>query len=106
MSALGTEFKYGIRVGPVSGLHLQDYDFEVTTYVNPIRSVTFRKSDTEHVKPIDADSYSVIVDKVNAVKVGRGTVLAQVVVHIPDGDFPDGVRTEVYKDLCTGVTIT
>lgn len=106
MSALGTEFKYGIRIQEIDGYRLEDYDFEVTTYVYTNKSVTYRKNDINHIKPLDTDSYKIIVPSEDAMKIGRGVVMAKVTCHIPDADFQDGYRTEVYDKLCTGVTIT
>lgn len=106
MSALGTEFKYGIRIQEIDGYKLKDYDFDVTTYVYTNKSVTYKKIDTKHIKPLDDDSYMVIVPLDDAMKIGRGMVMAKVTCHIPDADFQDGYRTEVYDKLCTGLTIT
>lgn len=106
MNALGTEFKYGLRMGPIGDVHLEDCDFEVETYVSANRRVVYRKGDVRHVQRIDADSYKVIVYAEDAMTIGRGNVLAKVTIHIPDSDYDDGFRTEIYKSLCTGVTIT
>jgi hypothetical protein len=106
MSALGTEFKYGIRIQEIDGYKLKDYDFDVTTYVYTNKSVTYKKGDTKHIKPIDDDSYMVIVPLDDAMKIGGGKVMAKVTCHIPDADFQDGYRTEVYDKLWTGLTIT
>lgn len=106
MSALGTEFKFGIRVTPIDEMHFDTFDFEVTAYVFENKSVTFKKSDRVHIQKIDQDSYKVVVDAENAMKIGRGRVMAKVEVYIPDADFEDGFRTEVYDKLWTGVTIT
>lgn len=77
-------------------------DFEVTTYVYPNKTVVFKKSDTDFVKPVDNDTYLVVIDSDNAQKVGRGKVLAKLTIHIPDGDFKDGFRTEIYDKIDTG----
>ena len=105
MLALGSEYKYGVTFPPIGGLHLENCDFEVETYVYTNRSVTFKKNDTKHIQKMDADRYMVIVDKESALKVGRGVVLAKLTVHIPDDDFDDGVRTEIYDKLKTEHTI-
>lgn len=106
MSALGTEFKYGIKVQLQDGKHLKDCDFEVTTYVHSNKAVTFSKSDTTHIKPIDDDTYKVIIDSDSALTIGRGRIMAKIVIHVPDDpDYSDGRRTEIYSDLYTGWTI-
>lgn len=106
MSALGTEFKYGVRMPPIGDIHLEMCDFEVETYVYTNKSVKFSKGDTKHIHKIDKDSYMVIVDKESALKIGRGVILAKLIVHIPDNDFEDGFRTEVYDKLQTSWIIT
>lgn len=104
MSAI-SEYKYSIGFPPIDGIHLEDCDFEVKTYVYANKFVTFKKGDETHIKKIDADHYKVIVDKENSLKIGRGKVLAELTVHIPDGDFQDGYRTEVVRDMYTGWTV-
>ena len=101
MSALGTEFKFGVRVSQIDGVHLEDCDFEVSVYVYTNKSVLYKKSDDKHVKKMDEDSYKIIVTSDDALKIGRGRVLATLTIHIPDGDFEDGYRTEVYDKLDT-----
>lgn len=105
MIALGSEYKYGITFPAIGNIHLDDCDFEVETYVYTNRSVTFKKGDEKHIQRMDADRYMVVVDKENALKIGRGVIMAKLTVHIPDGDFEDGFRTEVYDKLCAGWTI-
>jgi hypothetical protein len=106
MSALGTEFKYGLRLTPIDDVHLEDCDFEVETYVNANRRVMYRKGDVKHVQRIDADSYKIIVYAEDSRKIGSGKVMARVTIRIPDSDYDDGFRTEIYNDICTGRTIT
>lgn len=106
MSALGTEFKYGVRMTPIDGIHLENCDFEVTSYVYTNKAVTYRKGDVKHIKRINEDSYKIIVDSEDSVKIGRGKVLAKISISMPDGDFEDGFRTEIYDKIWTGKTIT
>lgn len=49
MIALGSEYKYGVGFPPIDGIHLEDCNFEVKTYVSHNKSVTFEKSDEVHV---------------------------------------------------------
>jgi hypothetical protein len=105
MSALGTEYKYGIRMSPIGDIHLEECEFEVKTYIFSNKGVIFKKGDERHIKKIDADSYAVVVDKENALKIGKGVVVAEVTLHIPDADFDDGFRTEVIDGICTGIVI-
>ena len=101
MSALGTEFKINVHVEPIDGMHMSDYDFEAALFVFTNRKVVFQKSS---MKKVDDDNYIVIVDSVNALKLGRGAVNMEFTAYIPDGDFNDGLRTEK-SVVCTGVTI-
>lgn len=106
MSALGTEFKYGVRMAPINGIHMEDCDFEVTSYVYTNKAVTYSKGDAKHIQRINEDSYRIIVDSEDSVKIGRGKVLAKILISIPDSDFEDGFRTEIYDKIWTGKTIT
>lgn len=101
MSALGTEFKINVHAEPIDGLHMSGYDFEVALFVYTNRKVVFPKAT---MKKVDDDNYLVIVDSVNALKLGRGAVNMEFTAHIPDADFNDGLRTEK-SIVCTGVTI-
>ena len=101
MSALGTELKINVHVKPIDGLHMSDYDFEVAMYVYTNRKIVITKAD---MKKVDDDNYLVMVDSVNALKLGRGAVNMEFTAHIPDADFNDGLRTEK-SVVCTGVTI-
>lgn len=106
MSALGTEFKYGLRIEPIGDLHFDLFDFEVETYVFENKSIIYKKNDGIHIQKIDQDSFKVIVDEADAIRIGRGKVLAKVKVYIPDGDFIGGIRTEVYDKIWTKIIIT
>lgn len=104
MSALVKEFKYGVIMTPLDDIHLDDCDFDIETYVYTNKSVTYHKGDENHLKPIDKDSYKVIVNSEDSVKIGKGRVMTKVTVKIPDADFEDGYRTEICN-LWTGITI-
>lgn len=104
MSALGTEFKINVHVEPIDGYHMSDYDFECMLYVYTNKGVVFKKGD-ESVKQTDEDNYRICVSSEDSAKIGKGAVKLKLTAHIPDGDFPDGLRTEVVDGICTGVTI-
>lgn len=106
MSAFGSEFKYGLRMTPIDDIHLDNCEFEVETYVFANRKVVYKKGDVKHIQRIDDDSYKIVVDAEDAVKLGKGRVMARVTIRIPDSDYEDGFRTEIYDRLCTGETIT
>ena len=89
----------------MDGIHLEDCEFEITAYVYTNKAVTYRKGDAKNLQQIDEDSYKVIVYSDDSVKIGKGKVLARLVIHIPDMDYEDGFRTEIYDGLWTGITI-
>lgn len=100
MSALGTEFKFIVELKPIDGLHMSDYDFECALYVYTNRKVVIPKS--KMIK-VDDDRYKFVVNSIDAMRIGRGRINAEITAHIPDGDFDDGFRT-LKLLLCTDVT--
>ena len=102
MLSFGSEHEYEIRISPIMGIPLKDLDFEVSTYVYSNRAVTFKKTDTEHIKPVDNDTYMVVIDTENALKIGRGKEFAKITLHIPNNHFKDGIQTVILKELETG----
>ena len=106
MSALGTEFKINVHAEPIDGFHMSDYDFECTLYTAFNKRVTYKKSDTVHVKETDSDNYRIIVTSDDCLKLGKGVVYLKFTAYIRDYDFEDNLRTEVVDRICTGETIT
>lgn len=102
MSALGTELELNLHLDPIGGLHMSEYDFEVALFVYTNRKVAISKS---RVKKVDDDNYLVIVEKEDALKLGRGKINAEITAHIPNSNFSDGYRTEILI-LCSEETIT
>lgn len=105
MSALGTEFKVNVHVEPIDGFRMVDYDFECELYAYKSKSAVYRKGD-KAVKKADDDNYLICVSSDEALRIGRGKLKLKLTAHIPDIDYPDGLRTEIADDVCTGVTIT
>jgi hypothetical protein len=101
MSALGTEFKLNIHLEPIEGLRMFDYDFNAEIYTNTDRRVVIPKS---KMRMSDEDNYICMVESSDAIRIGRGLVMVDVVAYIPDDDFYDGLRTEKIT-LCSNVTI-
>ena len=99
MIVLGTEFKLNLHLDLIDGLHMSGYDFECALYVETNRKVVIPKS---RMKKVDDDNYLVIVEQVDAVKIGKGRINADITAYIPDSDFSDGLRTEKLL-LCTDV---
>ena len=96
------ELKINVHAEPISGLHLSDYDFECLFYVHPNRVVSIPKTDMTQV---DEDNYTALITTEIGRKLGIGHVKMQIVACIPDGDFPDELRTEVSEEVCTDAVI-
>ena len=99
MSALG-EYKFILKLDPIDGLHMSDYDFECALYVYTNRKVVIPKS--KMIK-VDDDSYKVVANSIDVMRIGKGKINAEITAFIPDSDFDDGFRTEKLI-LCTKVT--
>lgn len=109
MSALGTEFKIKedkilVKVDPMDGLHMSDYDFDIELHTHPNRSVILNKSNPLVIKA-DEDRYKVCITSEVSRKLGNGAVKLNFIAYIPDPDFPDGYRTSVVENICTGVDL-
>lgn len=92
------ELKINVHAEPISGLHLSDYNFECLFYVHPNRVVSIPKADMTQV---DEDNYTALITTEIGRKLGIGHIKMQMVAYIPDGDFPDELRTEVSEEVCT-----
>ena len=95
---LGTELKINVSIEPIGELTMDDYEFVVDMYCSPKKIATTHKVDAIR---IDSDNYVVIVD---TEVVGAGELKCKVTAQIPDGDFPDALRTEVVA-INTGINI-
>lgn len=100
MSALGTEFKLNINLNPIDGLHMSEYDFECAFYVYTNRKVVIPK---QQMRKVDDDNYIAVINSIDAMRIGRGKVNAEITAFIPDRDFDGGIRTEKLI-LCTDMT--
>ena len=95
---IGTELKLNIHIEPMDSLTMDDYDFEVEVYCSPKKTIVVKKESTIR---IDENNYVVLVDT-NIV--GAGDLKCKFTAWIPDGDFPDSLRTEVVS-VDTGINI-
>lgn len=102
MIVLGTELKINVHVDPIDELHMSDYDFECAFYIYKNKRVVFKKSE---MKRVDDDNYLALINSENAVILGRGKLNMEITAYIPDGDFKDGLRTEI-SAVCTDVIIS
>lgn len=101
MYTLGTEFKINVHVDPIDNLHLRDYDFKCEFYTNINKMIVITKA---QMKQKSDDDYIAIITSELANELGRGKVKMQFTAYLPDGDFDDGLRTEIVT-ICTDVTI-
>ena len=85
----GTEIKLNVNIEPMKSVSMESYDFKIEVYTSPLKVLTFNKGDANRV---DANNYIVLVD---TSLLGAGDVKCKVTAYIPDGDFKDGLRTEI-----------
>ena len=97
-SVKGTEFKLNLHMQKCDGYSLKDVDFYVEVFTDRGGLVKIDKSEC---KEVDEDNFLVGVD---SSKTGVGKYFVRLTAYIPDGDFPDGIRTEK-KSIPTGITI-
>lgn len=95
----GTEIKFNLNIQPVGGISMSAFDFYVATYAQgtPQRSIV-NKSDCTKV---NNDNYTLPVDTAS---LGLGLLILDVYAYVPDQDFPDDLRTEIYR-IETDITI-
>ena len=97
----GTEAKYLIEI-TADGFSMVDDDFTVEIVRGPNHQF-FAKADLvdEEYQEEDADHNTVTKHRYyvcfDTATLGAGTVYAIVTAYVPDMDFSDGLRTEVYK---------
>lgn len=95
---LGTELKLSVKIDPIGDYSMDDYDFEVEVYCSPKKTISCNKN---QLIRMDKDNYIMLID---TEILGAGTIKAKITACIPDGDFEDGLRTEV-KIIDTGINI-
>lgn len=99
MDALGTEFTLNIHLKPIDGYHMEDYDFECEFFVFVGKSVIIKKKD---MTKVDEDNYIAVLEKEDALKIGKGQINAMVTAYIPDTNYSDGVRQVKKLFVCKG----
>lgn len=95
---LGTELKLNINIEPIGELTMDDYDWSVEAYCSTRNTVVIKKKDAIRM---DSDNYVILVD---SAIIGSGDIKCRITAYIPDGDFHDGLRTEIVG-IDTGITI-
>jgi len=92
---LGTKLKYLVKI-TASGFDMIADDFNVVL-TRGSKSATFEKSDLV----FDGEDYYVVFD---TTPFGAGELYYKITAHVPDGDFADGFRTEVFKKKLTTIS--
>lgn len=97
---LGTELKLNINIEPMGEMSMSDYDFDIELICGSFKkqSIVIKK---DSAKKVDDDNYIVCFDTTD---LGGGNLLCRVTAYIPDGDFKDGIRTEI-TEINTGIEI-
>lgn len=86
---LGTEKKYLIKIES-SGFDMETDDFEIEIKRGP-KTIHLEKSDL--VQDVEGNFFITF----DTQELGAGGVSMTVTAHVPDEDFPDGIRDEVDK---------
>lgn len=94
----GTELKFNINIEPIDGITMSEYDFNAEFFTSAKSKLSVSKED---MIKIDDSNYVALVDTDIFEK---GMLYMQLTAYIPDADFPDGLRTEVYRQS-TGFVI-
>lgn len=97
---LGTELKLNISISRFGDTTMDDYDFDVTLIGGLFKSAS-KVINKDSAKRVDADNYIICFDTAD---LGPGVLKCKVTAYLPDGDFQDGVRTEI-TEIDTGIVI-
>ena len=95
---LGTELKLNVNVEKMGKVTMDDYNFVVTLYCSTSKAIIVPK---ESAIRVDDSNYIVRVD---TTIIGVGKLKCKVEAELPDGDFPEQLRTEVMI-IDTGIEI-
>lgn len=88
---LGTEKKYIIKIES-AGFDMEEDEFEVIIKRGS-NVLTFTKEDLIQDRDEEENWYITF----NTSDLGAGVASMTVIAHVPDNDFPDGIRDEVDK---------
>lgn len=102
---VGTEIKLKVSIETPGNLPMSAYNFEVTAYCNPRKSVTIKKEDMNSQNgvggPLEDGSYYVCI---NTSEVGIGNLKVKVTAYLEDPAFDEAERTEIAV-INTGIVI-
>lgn len=85
----GADFKAYIRLEPAGQYNMDDYDFSAEFYTSSKKKVTMRKEDM--IRQGENEYHCVLSSK----DLGPGMLACTFTRHIPDADYPDGLRTDI-----------
>lgn len=86
----GSKKKLSLHIDPIGGHTLSSYDFTVEYFTSPMQVVRLTKAE---LLELDDSTYIIRVD---TALVGTGILKCRVIAYIPDSDFIDGIREEIY----------
>lgn len=95
-SPLGMDLKPTVRMEPFDGLHLADLDFTLDIYTSKPDAANSKHFKKDELIKIDEDQYMCAL---RTEGMGRGEIWGRLTVFIPDGDFPDGLRKEMFDGI-------
>lgn len=91
----GSERKFTLQMKPIDGVHIADCRLRVEVIVASDKSIALN-DDCIKRDDKDLDTIKVIITKDVASKIGL-VIKLRVYIGIPDADFPDGFRDQIYE---------
>jgi hypothetical protein len=88
----GSERKFTLKMKPIDGVRLGDCTLKVELMANG-KSIML---DESNLVKDDEDTYKILLCKEDAEALGSNNIKARVYIGIPDKDFPDGYRDQIY----------
>lgn len=86
----GSKKKLSLHIEPIGGHTMSSYNFAVEYFTSTMRVVKLTKED---LLKQDDNTYIIRVD---TTLTGCGDLKVRVIAYIPDSDFVEGVREEIY----------
>lgn len=90
----GSERKLRLSMKPLGDIHFADCKVRIEAFVYTNKSVSI---DESRILKVDEDSYDILLCTDDAVLLGKGDIKLRVYIGIPDGDFPDEYRNQIYE---------
>lgn len=90
----GSERKFILKMEPIDGVHLGECRLRVEAFVYANKAIEL---DSSCLKKVDEDTYKIIIRSEDAEALGRVDFKFRVHIGIPDADFPDNYRDQIYE---------